>query len=723
MAKDLKHSGGKNRRELYFKIISLLFSVLLIFVLEGALRLFHYGNSLRLVVPHSSQDYRDFYMINPHVGEKYFSSLEATSTNNDIFLRRKPENGFRIFVMGSSTVYGYPYDNNLMASRILHQRLEDAYPDKKVEVVNTALTAVNSITLKDFIPQVLKYEPDAILIYAGHNEYYGAFGIGSNETMSKSAFLRSLNFGIMNLRVAQLVKSVIGGISKQVAKGESVAESKGTLMKRIVQDEDIAYGSEEYRIGIEQFRDNMSYILDRAGKMDVPVFFSDLVSNVRDLPPFGDPEGEGLEAHAAYRDALNRLADGNTSGAKTAFYMAKDLDPVRFRAAEELNRIIDSLGRLKGAIMVPTHKHFANSSFDGLIGNNLLTEHVHPNIAGQFLLADAFYQAIVESALIQTAPDPYKTKSGEYYRRNWGYTELDSLVGAYKIQQLKSHWPFASLDEEITFRDTFRTSGIIDSLAFTVLTDPAANLSALHDFLGGYYEDQQMLQLACREYEALVTINPYRSSNYNKAANCLLKLNDLNSAEIYLRKSLEYVESFYAYTMLADIERIKRNYQGAIEAYSSALTFVDKDMDREGEDIRVKLDQIKQIANNKPASTFEYALYVPRDIAPLYNKALLLMETDVDSSLYYLTHCLEINDCPLVNWQMGNILMKMQDKRVLYFYTKAHPGFSKDPQFLVNLIVANLVNEDKGGAKKAFDELVALDPQHSSIPRLQAALK
>ncbi len=99
------------------------------------------------------------------------------------------------------------------------------------------------------------------------------------------------------------------------------------------------------------------------------------------------------------------------------------------------------------------------------------------------------------------------------------------------------------------------------------------------------------------------------------------------------------------------------------------------------------------------------------------------MESDTDSSQYYFSRCLEINDCPLVNWQMGNILMQMQDKRVLYFYTKAHAGFSKDPQFLVNLIVANLVNENRNGAKAVFNELVALDPENSSIPRLEAALK
>ena len=722
MAKVSLSPGEKKRRESYFKILSLLFSVLLIFILEGTLRLFHYGNSMRLVVAHSSPDYRDFYMINPLVGEKYFSRLEATSTNNDIFLKQKPENGFRVFVMGSSTVYGYPYDNNLMASRILHQRLEDAFPDRKVEVVNTALTAINSITLKDFIPQVLKYEPDAILIYAGHNEYYGAFGIGSNETMSKSAFLRSLNFGMMNLRIAQLVKSGINGISMKMNSSGEGAEAKGTLMKRIVKDEDIVYGSEEYRIGVDQFRDNMSFILERAGRKGVPVFLSDLVSNIRDLPPFGDPGAEGQEAHAAYREGLKRLSGGNVSAAREALYHAKDLDPVRFRASEEINRIIDSLARQKGAFSIPSHKLFSDASQDGLIGNELLTEHVHPNIEGQFLLADAFYKAIVESAIIQPAPDSHSAKSASYYRRNWGYTKLDSLVGAYKIQQLKSHWPFASLDAQLTFRDTFRVSGMLDSLAFTVLTNPAANLSALHDFLGGHYEKNQQLQLACSEYEALVKINPYRSSHYNKAANCLLKLNDLNAAEIYLRKSLDYVETFYAYTMLADIERIKHNYQGAIDAYHSALNFVEGDMAGEEENIRIELEKVRQIAGSRQSSAFEYPLYIPSDIFPLYNKALLLLESGADSSLYYLSRCLEINDCPLVNWQIGNILMQMQDKRVLFYYTKAHPGFSKDPQFLINLVVANLVNENRSGAKKAFDELVALDPGNSSIPRLRAAL-
>ncbi|MDA3892051.1 MAG: hypothetical protein PF517_10355 [Salinivirgaceae bacterium] len=105
------------------------------------------------------------YSVNPLIGKKYFNKFDATKGTNDIFLKKKPENGFRIFLMGSSSLVSFPYEKNLMASRILHKRLQDAYPDKEIEVVNTAITAINSITFNDYIKDIVKYEPDAILFY------------------------------------------------------------------------------------------------------------------------------------------------------------------------------------------------------------------------------------------------------------------------------------------------------------------------------------------------------------------------------------------------------------------------------------------------------------------------------------------------------------------------------------------------------------------------------
>jgi hypothetical protein len=125
---------------------------------------------------------KEYRKCNPEFGKKYFSTFQNTAPANDIFLKQKPENGYRIFVIGSSTVNGFPYSPGIMFSRILHERLQDSYPGKQIEVINTSIIAVNSYTFYDKIDEILKEDPDAILIYAGHNEFYGELGIGSSKS-------------------------------------------------------------------------------------------------------------------------------------------------------------------------------------------------------------------------------------------------------------------------------------------------------------------------------------------------------------------------------------------------------------------------------------------------------------------------------------------------------------------------------------------------------------
>ena len=743
MAKKAGIAKNIGSKKLYFKIIALLLPFFFLVIVEILLRIFAYGTDMHLFVNYSTENYRNYCIVNPHASEKYFSHFEATSGTNDMFLKQKPENGFRIFVMGSSTVYGYPYDRNLMASRILQQRLQDAYPGKTIELINTAFTAINSITLKDFIKQILNYEPDAIVIYAGHNEFYGAFGVGSNETMSKSPFLRSVHFKLMNLRIYQFMRSAIGGISNKLSSKSDAADSKGTLMKRIVKDKDIVYKGEKYNIGINQFKDNLSYILKEAGKDGVPVFLSDLVSNIKDLPPFGNIAKENLSAAAKYKEALNTLSTGDTLRAKKLFYEAKDLDPVRFRASEDINRIIYSLAKQRKVILIPTKQWFENASKGGLIGNNLITEHLHPNIEGQFVMADAFYTKIIESELIDAAPVSLTARTKEYYRHNWGYTALDSLAGEYKIKQLKSYWPFTSLDAKVTFRDTFKPSGIVDSLAFTILTNPKTDIASLHNVLGDLYEKNNQIYLAYKEFEALIKINPYRSGNYNKAANCLLKLNDLNTAEKYLNQSIKYNRTYFAYSMTGEIEVIKHNYDGAVNAYKSALELADNEkieakdkiilltnlykcyqLNNETNNTKQILNELSEMGFNDdipiPSREFEYSKYIPWNIEQTYNKAQSHYNTNIDSSFYYLSLCLATNDCPLVNFYMGNILFQKRDNNVLLFYNKAYDAYRKDPDFLFRLCIANLVNKDKSKAIAVLNELIAVDPAYIEIPKLKA---
>ncbi|NOY59156.1 MAG: hypothetical protein GXO75_09510, partial [Calditrichaeota bacterium] len=146
-----QHSEIDPKRRRLFYAIMLLVPVLIIVFLEIGLRVFQYGGSSALFVS-APGELANYKMCNWDVGRRYFF-MQSTVPNpsKDVFLKKKPENGYRIFVLGGSTAAGYPYGDNVMFSRILYYRLSDAFPEKYIEVVNTAMSAINSYTLLDFM--------------------------------------------------------------------------------------------------------------------------------------------------------------------------------------------------------------------------------------------------------------------------------------------------------------------------------------------------------------------------------------------------------------------------------------------------------------------------------------------------------------------------------------------------------------------------------------------
>lgn len=58
---------------------------------------------------------------------------------------------------------GFPYPNNISFQRMLKYQLQKTNPDKDIEIINLALTAINSYTFYDFAQELVHFEPDAIL--------------------------------------------------------------------------------------------------------------------------------------------------------------------------------------------------------------------------------------------------------------------------------------------------------------------------------------------------------------------------------------------------------------------------------------------------------------------------------------------------------------------------------------------------------------------------------
>ncbi len=545
------------KRRRLFWLIMLFIPLLFILILELSLRMAGYGITTDLFIP-AHGDYSKYYKINPLVTHRFFMGQEnVPNPPNDLFFKQKPENCFRIFVMGGSTTAGYPYGNNIMFSRILQQRLSDTFPEKYIEVVNTATVAINSYALLDFMDEILNNEPDAILIYAGHNEFYGALGVASTEALGKVRPLIKIYLKLERFKTFQLLRRAIWQLKKgisHVSKQENENDPSATLMERLVAEQNIPYKNALYEAGKKQYQENLRDIFKRAKQAKVPVFIGELVSNIRDQQPFASVQTKNFPAaDQVYQTAKTLEMQGCFEEAKLKYYQAKDLDALRFRAPEEFNEIIHQAAGEFDAIVVPMKSFFEAASPHGITGANLFVEQLHPNIDGYFIMADAFFETMRQHRIISSHWIEYRITPASYYRNVWGFTQLDSLYGDLRIKILKGGWPFKPKSAPNRALIDYAPATLAESLAVKVWSEYDYSLERGHVDMAAFFERAGRYDRAYAEYQALICLTPLNVSPYLKAADMLIKGGNFRSALILLKKSLKLAESFFANKWIGQI--------------------------------------------------------------------------------------------------------------------------------------------------------------------------
>ena len=375
----------------WFRIVLILIPLLFFTFLEAGLRIFHYGrNDIEWI--DISQDYQ---ILNPEIGYRYFSNLNSVPFSIESFIRKeKAENSFRVFVLGESSAAGYPYHNSASFSKYIRKGLEFAFPDKLIEVVNVGMSAINSYTILDLLPGIIKKKPDLILIYTGHNEYYGALGVGSTESIGYSPFTVRTILWLNKFKTVELINNIINSISRSIK--TDLSGSEATLMVKMAEDKLITFNSDKYYKGIEQFENNLDDILKKCKEANVPVILGTLVSNLKNQKPFiSIKENEIPAAIDLFSDARLQLEKGNRQKADSLFRYAKDLDALRFRAPEVINKVILRLANKYNFSTVKLDSFINSSSSQGVVGDELMTDHLHPNVKGYQLIGRFFLQEII----------------------------------------------------------------------------------------------------------------------------------------------------------------------------------------------------------------------------------------------------------------------------------------------------------------------------------------
>ena len=414
---DEVHGGGSSASRV---TVWILVPVLLIGLTEGALRLFGVGFPTSLTVPCTVQG-RPAACYNLFFPAPFFPPGMIKTPQAYAIPANKPQDTYRIFVLGESAAMGDP-DPAYGFSRYLEVMLRQRFPSIKFEMVNTGSVAINSHVLLPIAEGLAQQRPDLFIIYSGNNEVVGPYGPGTALTSSGMSMpvIRSSIF-YHSTRIGQLLTKI--GTPKHEWGG-----------MELFLDKQVPASSPLMRNVYANFESNLRDTIAVAQRSGARVIVATVATNLKDCAPFASAHRDGLDQNALhswaslvqqgadlensreYADAIKAYSSaaqideqyaelefriarslwmlGDYRDAKEHFSRARDLDTLRFRADSKINGINRAVAKSSGAELMDADEIFAKESPNGIVGSELVYEHVHMTPEGNYLLARAMFLQI-----------------------------------------------------------------------------------------------------------------------------------------------------------------------------------------------------------------------------------------------------------------------------------------------------------------------------------------
>ena len=400
-----------------------LFPLALLALLETGLRLGGIGHPTSFLLP-ATINGRESWIENDRFGWRFFGPELARLPCPLAIPKTKTADTVRIFVFGESAAYGDPQPE-FGLPRMLQALLSERYPGTRFEVVNAAMTAINSHVILPIARDCASASGDIWVVYMGNNEVVGPYGAGTvfGAQAANRALVRA-GLALKATRTGQFLDRLLRGMQKRPL---NKAEWGG--MEMFIQNQ-VRENDPRMAVVYDNFEHNLSDIVSAGLRGGAKVVVSTVAVNLRDCAPFGSLHKTGLtakdlsewerlyqrgaDAEQAGRngDAVEFfgeadkidgtfaelhfrwgrccLASGQDAEAARQFALARDFDTLRFRADTKENEIIRravSGQERDGVRLADAEEAFARESPHKLIGGEFLHEHVHLNFAGNYLLA------------------------------------------------------------------------------------------------------------------------------------------------------------------------------------------------------------------------------------------------------------------------------------------------------------------------------------------------
>ena len=346
--------------------------------------------------------------------------------NDQSFLAQKPANGLRIFCLGGSSSFGFPWGADSAFTAILGEALAANHPERRVEAVNASGVSYAMHRLNIVADELLAYQPDVFVIYSGHNEFIEPAFFEALKHRA-SAHTR-IEYVMAHSRVYSAVRAVLG------SGREAKRAPDGDFDAVVRRDEAQVVSSREKEEIVAEYRWRLERLIRVAQAAGVKVVVSTIPCNLREWRPeasaalaalseenrqaWSEVFGAGqrhLEAKEwgtakANLERAARLAPGHArtqfllgqayealkqwDDARLAYQRACDADASPVRRVSGINDAIREVGRQPGVLLVDADRVFEELSEHGLVGFNLIEDYVHPTQKGHEIIAWHLWDAM-----------------------------------------------------------------------------------------------------------------------------------------------------------------------------------------------------------------------------------------------------------------------------------------------------------------------------------------
>jgi hypothetical protein len=436
---------------------------------------------LRIAVPQSI----DKLAVDPYVDLQQLQPLFELDTSSDewripehrmnffrpaAFSASKRDGTQRIFILGGSTVQGRPFSTETAFPIWLEMRLRSAFPQVDFEVVNVGGISYASYRVSKLVSEVMEHEPDAIVLYTGHNEFledreYGAL----------------LDAGPMRTWLSSMAGQ-IRLVSWLQERFNTATTSTPSMPTEVDARLDHVGGLEKYhrdpgwRSGVEQHFDaTFLSMVQRIKNAGVPLWVCIPTCDLVNTPPFKVELANELSRNqrrqwqtlwelanndqlpaqqrlSACKDCLSiapldagahyvagRLLyeRGNLKEAQKHLILAKDLDVCPLRATTAIEQSVVQIAIQENIPIIPTPNLFdqrdvnGNRLPDGIADHEFFVDHLHPSITGHQILGKAIADNMIEKGLFTVLPRPQDAVLAEQRFEALAQQHLAGLGEAY----------------------------------------------------------------------------------------------------------------------------------------------------------------------------------------------------------------------------------------------------------------------------------------------------